>query len=67
MKVPGPAIGHYVITPGCREAQGGDLEALEVALNRVRKKFRQHLEVADEELLERQEFHLVLTAETEKG
>lgn len=73
MEVPGAALIQAVITPRCREVERPHLHddprmaAFEEAVNRAREKYRDHLEEVDEGLLARQEFRLVLTADTDRS
>ena len=39
MSVPGIVTSHQIITPNCVQAQGGEMEALEVAFERIRKEY----------------------------
>ncbi len=60
-KLPGIKAMHTIITPNCRKVRGGNAEAFDEAISRLRKEYMQIIHLREDR--GNIHFHLVLTVE----
>lgn len=63
-RLPGVKAKHAIITPRCRDVQGGNTEAFEEAARRLLEEYLSIIQMREDR--EKINFHLVLTVESIK-